>query len=167
MNVRLLIFAVGPQSNLRKGVFETDVQLWYRSGKIGMNRCAQKYHNRTSVLGPDGFIRSGKSGIMEAPGYGLTNAHRFCRRDALPGAGGSITTAHRFWGVAAHGGTSVFECREGSKRPFSGPQRSFARTGKSLVAVPKRACNISPSGGRNECVMNSPVLYQKRGNKKP
>lgn len=86
---------------------------------------------------------------------------------ADPGAGGSITTAHRFWDVAAHGGTSVLGAGEGSKRLFSRPQRSFAHTGKSLAAVPKRVCNIPPSGGRNECVMNSPVSYQKRGNKKP
>ena len=107
-------FPLGLRSCIH-GFPKTDVQLWYRFGKIGINRCAQKCHNRTSVLGPDGFIRRGGSGIMEAPGCGLTNAHRFCRLEALPGGpiraseGASqphtdfwvwrLTATHRFWGA--------------------------------------------------------------------
>lgn len=86
---------------------------------------------------------------------------------ADPVTGGSVTIAYRFHGMQAHNGTSVLGGEEGSKRLFSRTQRSFARTGKSLMAVPKWVRIISPSGGRNECVMNSPVSYQKRGNKKP
>ena len=155
MNVRLLIFAAGPQSNLRKGVFETDVQLWYRSGKIGMNRCAQKYHNRTSVLGPDGFIRSGKSGIMEAPGRGLTNAHRFFRRDALldgpirAPAGASqphtvfgvwrLTAAHRFRGP----GKVPNACFQGRNVPSPVPGRAswLYRNGPAIFLHPAAVMN--------------------------
>ena len=140
---------------LQKICLKTDVQLWYRFGKIGMNRCAQKCHNRTSVLEPDGFIRSGKSGIMEAPGYGLTNAHRFCRRDALPGgpirapAGASqphtdfgmwrLTAAHRFWGP----GRVPNACFQGRNVPSPIPGRAsrLYRNGSAIFLHPAAVMN--------------------------
>lgn len=49
-------------------LFETDVPLWYRTGKIGMNQCAQKCHNRTSILMFNSFNCDVKIGIMRVPG---------------------------------------------------------------------------------------------------
>ena len=142
-------------TSFTQGFPKTDVQRWYRTGKIGMNRCAQKSHNRTSVLRPDGFIQSGKSGIMEAPGCGLTNAHQFCRRDALPGgpirspAGASqlhtdftvckLTTAHRFWAA----GKVPNACFQGRTVPSPVPGRAswLYRNGPAIFLHPAAVMN--------------------------
>ena len=144
---------IGSQTCIQ-GFPQNDVRHWYRTDKIGMNRCAAKRHNRTSILGSDRFNRSGRSGIMETPGYasqmhigfaggthhrGGRSGRRQWRHDRTSIPRYESSRRHTGFGRRGRFKTPVFRTAT-FLRPYREEPRGYT----------KWVCNISPSGGRNE-----------------